>query len=333
MTERPSSEAAAALGPGPILITGAGGFVGRHLTRHLEAGGRTVLGCDRAGVASGDGSLLAWDLGSREPEAPERLADLLADREVAAVVHLAGQSSAGASFDDPAGTVAANLLGTLELLEGLRALTARGRPVPRALVIGSAEEYGAAASEDGCREDDPVLPISPYGTSKAAATQLTVQYHHRFKLPVIPIRPFSHTGPGHDDRFVFPSFAAQIAAIEAGRGEPVLRVGNLSPARDFLDVRDVVAAYRTLLDGGEPGTVYNVCSGSTLTIRDGLEILLGFSSAPVRVEPDPARQRPVDIPVLVGDPSRLREATGWTPRVEFRDTLGDLLEAARRHVT
>jgi GDP-4-dehydro-6-deoxy-D-mannose reductase len=249
------------------------------------------------------------------------------------VVHLAGQSSAGASFDDPTGTVDANLLGALELLEALRALGSRGRPVPRALLIGSAEEYGAAARAEGCREDDPVLPISPYGTSKAAATQLTVQYHRRFGLPVIPARPFSHTGPGHDERFVFPSFAGQIAAIEAGRAEPVLRVGNLAPARDFLDVRDVVAAYRALLDRGEPGVIYNVCSGSTLTIRDGLEILLGSSTATVRVEPDPARQRPVDIPVLVGDPSRLREATGWTPRVDFRDTLGALLEAARRHVT
>ena len=204
---------------------------------------------------------------------------------------------------------------------------------PRAVLVGSAEEYGAAAGPSPCREDDPVLPISPYGTSKAAATQLCRQYHRAFGLPVLAVRAFAHTGPGQDDRFVFPSFAAQLAAIEVGRAEPVLRVGDLSPARDYLDVRDVVRAYRDLLREGEPGEVYNVCSGSALTIRDGLEILLGLSSADVSVEIDSARLRPVDIPRLVGDPGRLRVATGWSPRLDFRDTLRDLLEAARRDLT
>lgn len=315
-----------------VLITGGGGFVGRHLAAHLIAEGRRVVPLDRAGTAAPDPELVAWELGARADGA-DALATLLREREIGAIVHLAGQSSAGASFADPVGTFAANVQGSLEVLEAVRSLAAAGETAPRTLMIGSAEEYGAAARPDGCREDDPVAPISPYGSSKAAATQLAVQYHRSFELPIIAVRPFSHTGPGHDERFVFPSFAAQIAAIEAGRSEPVLRVGNLSAARDFLDVRDVVRAYEALLATGTAGTIYNVCSGSTLTIADGLEILLGLSTAKVRVEPDPSRQRPVDIPVLVGDPSRLREATGWTPRVVFGETLGELLAAARRKLS
>jgi GDP-4-dehydro-6-deoxy-D-mannose reductase len=157
-------------------------------------------------------------------------------------------------------------------------------------------------------------------------------YHQSFGLPVVAVRAFNHTGPGHDRRFVFPSFAAQIAAIEAGHAEPVLQTGDLSPARDFLDVRDVVAAYLGLMDRGENGRIYNVCSGSTLTIGDGLEILLGLSGAAIEVVPDPSRMRPAEIPRLVGDPSLLSKTTGWQPVHAFHDTLRDLLEAARRQL-
>lgn len=317
-----------------MLITGAVGFVGRHLAAALAADGVPWLGLDRpaAVAASPAPDLASWQLGEPDEQAPRRLADLIEHRKIRALVHLAGQSSAGASFGDPAGTMHANLLGTLEVLEALRLLADARRPVPTTLVVGSAEEYGAAAPRHGrCQEDQPILPLSPYGTSKAAATLLCRQYWQAFDLPVIAVRAFSHTGPGHDPRFVFPSFAAQIAAIEAGRADPVLKVGDLSPDRDYLDVRDVVRAYRALLGQGEPGAVYNVCSGSSLTIGRGLEILLGLSTAEIRVEADPDRMRPADIPRLVGDPSRLRQATSWSPRIPFTDTLRDLLEAARRN--
>ncbi len=316
-----------------ILVTGARGFVGRHLVARLDRAGTAVVGLDLPGAA-GDGIGHHRALGRGGDQAAAELAELIAAGNHGAIVHLAGQSSAGASFQDPAGTVRANLLGTLEVLEALRLLQSRGVAVPRLLVVGSSEEYGAAALPDRpCREDDPVLPVSPYATSKAAATQLCRQYHRAFDLPVIAVRAFNHTGPGQDERFVFPSFAAQIAAIEAGRSEPVLRTGDLTPARDFLDVRDVVAAYLALLDRGETGHIYNVCSGSALTIREGLEILLGLSGTTIEVVPDPARMRPAEIPRLIGDPTALHEATGWRPRFSFEDTLRDLLESAREKLT
>jgi len=310
-----------------VLVTGAGGFVGRHLAAALAADGIEAVGLDRAG---GGAPTHRHELGTGGPDAAGRLADLLAAGGFDAICHLAGQSSAGASFADPAGTMAANTGGTLEVLEALRLLADRGQPVPRLLAVGSAEEYGGAARPDRpCREDDPVLPLSPYATSKAAATQLTVQYHRAFGLPALAVRAFNHTGPGQGPRFVFPAFAAQIAAIEAGRQPPVLRTGDLSPVRDFLDVRDVVRAYVALLTAGEPGRIFNVCSGSALTIGDGLKILLGLSANPIEVQTDPARLRPVDVPCLVGDPSALQAATGWKPRRTMTETLGDLLESTR----
>ena len=307
-----------------VLVTGALGFVGRHLVTSLQADGVKTDTLDRPGT----GAQHSLELGSGDPSA---MTDLLQAGCYDAVYHLAGQSSAGASFQDPAGTVRGNLLGTLEILEAARHLADSDRPIPRLLLVGSAEEYGAATPADRpCREGDPVMPISPYGTSKAAATQLACQYHQRFDLPVIPVRAFSHTGPGQDERFVFPAFAAQIAAIEAGRQEPVIRTGNLNPERDYLDVRDVVTAYRALVDQAKAGQIYQVCSGSALTIGQGLEILLGLSGAQVEVVPDPLRMRPADIPRLVGDPGRLKADTGWQPRHLFTDTLRDLLEVARQ---
>ncbi len=216
----------------------------------------------------------------------------------------------------------------LSLLEAVRALPAAERPV--VVVAGSAEEYGAAAGTAPCREDDAVLPISPYAVSKAAQTLLCRQYHRAWDVPVVVARAFSHTGPGQDDRFVFPSFAAQIAAAERGEQAPELWVGNLSAERDFLDVRDVVAAYRALGAGGRPGEVYNICSGRALTIGAGLEILLGAARLPLAVRQDPDRLRPVDIPRLVGDPAKLRRETGWEPVRDFPRTLRELLENARR---
>ena len=233
------------------------------------------------------------------------------------------------SFRDPGDTMRSNLMGTLHLLEGVRALPAGERPV--VVAVGSCEEYGPI--QDTSRpvtEETPCLPISPYGVSKAAQTQLCRQYALSWNLPVVTTRSFSHTGPGHDPRFAFPSFAAQIAAAEAGQGPAEISTGDLSAVRDFLDVRDVVRAYILLQQRGRHGEAYNVCSGKPLTMSEGLEILVGVARRPMTVIQDSDRLRPSDIPWMVGDSGKLRRDTGWTPERKFQETLLELLAEARK---
>ncbi|MCP4574430.1 MAG: NAD-dependent epimerase/dehydratase family protein [bacterium] len=336
---------------GPVLITGSCGFVGLHLVRDLLATGAEVVGVDLLGAAlplpdqvggfertggdlSAPGGVRYTGEAGEFLYRPLDLADgpavtsTLAALEPATVYHLAAQSSAAASFKDPAGTFTANLQGTLHLLEAVRSLPVDVRPA--VLSVGSCEEYGPQPGEPRpLDEATPLNPISPYAVTKAAQSLLCRQYAASWGLHVVVARPFSHTGAGHDTRFAFPDFARQIAAAEvAGQGE--LATGDLSAVRDFLDVRDVTAAYRLLAAAGKPGEAYNVCSGSGLTIREGLNILLAGASCPVTVRTDPARCRPSDTPHLIGDGAKLRDATGWAPVHDIRDTLWGLLEAARK---
>jgi GDP-4-dehydro-6-deoxy-D-mannose reductase len=196
--------------------------------------------------------------------------------------------------------------------------------------VGSCEEYGPQPGEAPLAEDTPPNPISPYAVSKVTQTLLCRQYARSFDLSIVVARAFSHTGPGQDTRFAFPSFARQIAAAEAGRGPDEVVTGDLSAVRDFLDVRDVVAAYRLLVARGAAGAVYNVCSGRALTIREGLEILVRGARRPVTIRTDRARSRPADTPRLVGDNTKLRRDTGWRPERGIEDALLGLLDEARR---
>ena len=262
-------------------------------------------------------------------EDPEPIAQLLNSLRPKMVYHLAAQSSAAVSFRNPGGTFAANVLGTLNLLEAVRALPEAERP--DLLSVGSCEEYGPQTESDyPLREDAALNPLSPYGVSKVAQTLLCRQYFRSYDLPAVMTRSFSHTGPGHDTRFAFPHFARQIAAAEAGVGPAEIVTGDLSPVRDFLDVRDVVAAYRLLLEKGRPGEIYHVSSGKSLTIGQGLEILVGDAKCPVAVRRDEGLCRPSDIPFMVGDNTKLRRDTGWEPEWEINDTLMDLLNEARK---
>ncbi|RKZ16617.1 GDP-mannose 4,6 dehydratase, partial [bacterium] len=181
-------------------------------------------------------------------------------------------------------------------------------------------------------EDSPLNPLSPYAVSKVTQTLLCRQYARSWNLPVVMVRSFSHTGPGQDTRFAFPSFAQQVARAEAGLESPEIATGDLSAVRDFLDVRDVVEAYRLVALKGRAGEIYNVCSGVPLTIEAGLNILLSGSTRPLSTRIDPDRCRPSDTPHLVGDATRLRGETGWAPRHDFKNTLGELLEAARKEL-
>ncbi len=314
---------------GGALVTGALGFVGLHLARGLLQEGRRVTGFGLATDAAPPPGAFHYLAGSMTDAGAVREALDLARPGV--VYHLAAQSSAAASFGDPAGTLAANVLGTLNLLEAVRALPAAERPV--VVAVGSAEEYGPQPGDAPLDEDAPLCPVSPYAVSKAAQTLLCRQYHRAHGVPVVVARPFSHTGPGQSPRFAFPSFARQVAAAEAGRGPAEILTGDLSPVRDVLHVLDVVRAYRLLAARGTPGEVYNICSGTALTMAEGLRILVDAATVPVTVRRDPARDRPADTPRLVGNNRKLREGTGWGPERDAASALLELLAEARKELS
>ena len=314
-----------------VLVTGAGGFVAPHLVELLRAEepGAVLYGTVRpqTSVARGPGvgiTLVEADL--NDPAAALAVMDEVAPERI---VHLAGQSSVHRSWIEPGATLRSNVLGLVNLLDAVRRRGLR----PAVLVVGSAEEYGLALpGEIPLHEDTPLRPSSPYAVSKVAQAALARLYGPAGGMKVVLTRTFHHTGPGRGEAFAESSFARQIAEIEAGLRPAVLRVGNLDSVRDYTDVRDVVRAYWMLLDRGEDGQVYNVCSGRGRTIREMLDALLALSSSRVELRVDPARLRPSDVPALVGDPARLCAATGWAPRVPLEQTLGELLTSWRQRV-
>lgn len=314
-----------------VLVTGAGGFVASHLVESLAAEhpGALVFGTERPGTripAGPGGSVTGMEADLHDPVAVARVVEESApDR----IVHLAGQSSVQRSWAAPGETLQTNVLGLVNLLDEVR----RRGLAPAVLVVGSAEEYGPVpSSEIPITEASPLRPSSPYAVSKVAQGALARLYGPAGGMRIVLTRTFPHTGPRRGEVFAESSFARQIVEIEAGAQPPVLSVGNLDAVRDYTDVRDVVRAYGALLEKGESGVAYNVCSGTGRPIREMLDILLAASAARVEVRVDPDRLRPSDIPVLVGDPARLRAATGWEPRIPLERTLGDLLDFWRGRV-
>jgi GDP-4-dehydro-6-deoxy-D-mannose reductase len=303
-----------------VLVTGVSGFVGPHLARALVASGARVVGLGVEPAPPAGIPLEGWHVADlREPAAVARAVALA---QPDAVVHLAGQSSAARSFEDPAATFEANVTGTRNLLEAARG----GAPMARVLVVGSSEVYGPQPEGSHAGEETPFGPVSPYAASKAEADRLAEAYGQEpHALDVIRVRAFSHTGPGQNPAFVVPGFAQQIAAIESGRAEPVLRVGNLEVVRDLSDVRDVVRAYLALLEHGTRGAAYNVCRGEGVRLTEVVRRLVELARVAIRVEVDLARLRPADILWLVGDPSRIARDTGWHAEISLEQTLGDVL--------
>jgi GDP-4-dehydro-6-deoxy-D-mannose reductase len=288
------------------------------VARELAARGARVSGLG-LGAVPADVPLEAWhEVDLRDGAA---LASALAAARPDAVVHLAGQSSAARSFQHPDETFEVNVTGTWWLLDAV----ARAARQARVLVVGSGESYGRQPEGTRATEETPFAPVSPYGLSKAAADALAAAQARGAGLDVVRVRAFGHAGPGQDPRFVLPSLAQQIAAIEAGDGEPVLRVGNLEVTRDMCDVRDVAQAYALLLERGRPGAAYNVCRGEGVRLTDVVGRLVAQARVPLRVEPDPARLRPAELPWLVGDPSAIARDTGWQARIPLERTLGDVL--------
>ena len=306
-----------------ILVTGAGGFVGGHLIATLRARGHEVIPADRAPV-EGDQDTLALDVTD-----PLGVRGAVEFAQPDAIAHLAAQAFVPASLADPDGTFDVNAQGTLHVLEAVRAYADEAGRQPRVLVVSSGDVYGAQPDDAlPLRETTAPLPRSPYAASKVAAEALALAFARSYGVDAVVTRAFNHIGPGQDERFAVVAFAMQIARAAAGGGPRVL-VGDLSPSRDFLDVRDVCEAYALLLEGrGSPGEIYNVCSGTATTMREILRRLIELARVPVEVREDPARMRPADVPVSVGEASKLREATGWAPRIPLVAALRAVYEDA-----
>jgi GDP-4-dehydro-6-deoxy-D-mannose reductase len=288
--------------PRQTLVTGAQGFVGRHLL--AELGDEAVpLQADIT-----DFEALREDIERERPSA---------------VVHLAAQSSVASSWEGEREAWLVNAVGTVNLLAAVRA----AQPEARVLLVSTGDVYGRAA-ELPTPEEAPVRPLSPYAASKAAA-ELAAECARRAEdRDTIVVRPFTHIGPGQSDVFAVGSWTSQIARLEEDGGG-TLRVGNLDVQRDLTDVRDVCRAYGALLDPVVPAATYNVASGTVVRLGDVVELLIGLARRPIAVEQDPARSRPVDIPIQHGDASRLAAATGWRPSIPLEQTLSDALDYAR----
>jgi GDP-4-dehydro-6-deoxy-D-mannose reductase len=297
------------------LVTGVSGFVGHHLVAHLESFGDDVVGCDRA-----DGSVDINDL-----ESVRSVVDRVRPE---VVYHLAGWSDVGGSWAAPVEVFRANAEGTLNVL-----LACAELKVERVVAVSSADVYGIVREDElPITEDTPLRPVTPYAASKVAADYLALQAWLGAKLPVLRVRAFNHLGPGQRPNFVAPALAERIAKNERDGGTSV-PIGNSSARRDFTDVRDVVRAYRLLAERGEPGEAYNVCSGRTVSVGELAERLLTMARQPMTLERNPALERPVDVPVLWGDYSRLHRATGWSPEIALDQTLRDLLDDMRARVS
>ncbi len=297
-----------------ILITGSAGFMGRHLASACAAQGAEVTGWARETVDLLDAAAVKSGLEQLRP-----------DR----IFHLAAKSHIGQSWLNPLDTLQTNISAQVNLFEAVRALGLR----PRIAVAGSSEEYGMIDSKDvPITEETPLKPVSPYAVSKVAQDLMGLQYFKNYGLEIVRLRLFNQTGPGRSEAFVTSAFARQIARIEAGLQDPVVHVGNLAVIRDFTDVRDAASALWLALEKGEPGDVYNICSGEGIAVGGILDLLRRESTVDFRIVPDGDRVRPSDLPVIVGDGSKFKKRTGWLPKISFEQSMKDLLAEWRTHV-
>jgi len=292
-----------------LMVTGLDGFVGRHVKQAVES-----LRDGRFQLVEARGAI--------ELREPATLQQAIEETRPDYVLHLAAQSFVPASVKDPRATYEVNFFGTLNLLQTLKAGGFRGRM----LYVGSAEEYGAVRDEDlPVVESCPLRPRTPYGVSKAAAELLCYQWTQDQGFDIVISRPFNHLGPGQAEHFVVPDFAKQVTEIKLGRREPVLKVGAIDVTRDFTDVRDVVQAYLALMERGESGEAYNVCSGREFSIREILEELIRLAEVECRIIVDNARLRAVERKRNRGSFEKLAKCTGWNPRITLTESLRDVL--------
>ena len=315
------------------LITGITGFAGSHLADYLlsdhpevEVFGTRRWRSRMENVEHlGDRvTLVECDLNDASA-----VSATLAEIRPQLIFHLAAQSFVPTSWRAPAETLTTNIVSQTNLFEAMRSLELDCT----IQIAGSSEEYGLVLPDEvPITEDNPLRPLSPYAVSKVAQDLLAYQYFKSYGLRTIRTRGFNHTGPRRGEVFVTSNFAKQIASIEAGLQDPVIRVGNLSSQRDFTDVRDTVRAYWLAVQKGTPGEVYNIATGKAITIRELLDKLLALSDAEVELEVDPDRLRPSDVEILLGDYSKLEGDTGWQPKIPLETTLRDTLDYWRGRI-
>lgn len=316
-----------------VLITGITGFVGSHMAEFALAQGATVVGACR--WRSNPENLLSIRARVQLVESDLRdqssTTEMLATAQPDVIFHLAGQSQVMTSWHAPAETLHTNIIGQAHLLEAIRH---RGAPFPKVLVVGSSEEYGLVKEADlPVTERHELSPLSPYAVSKVAQDMLAYQYFRSYGIPCLRVRAFNHDGPRRGEVFVTSAFARQIAEIELGQRAPVIRVGNLKARRDYTDVRDMVRGYWLLAEQGRPGEVYNLCSGQSHAIQEILDFFLAQATVKnIRVEEDPARLRPSDLPNLFGSAAKAQAETGWQPQISFAQMLLDVLNYWRDRV-
>lgn len=252
--------------------------------------------------------------------------NLLSDVNPDYIFHLAAQSSVALSWKNPQLTVDVNIKGAVNVLDAVRECC----PKARVLVIGSGEEYGAVTPEIcPISEDTTAVPQNIYAATKLCQENISIIYAKAYNLDVMAVRAFNHIGVGQSPRFVAADFASQIANIEKGSQPPVIKVGNLSAKRDFTDVRDIVRAYSMIIEKGKSGEIYNVGSGNAVKISDILDTLLSFSNEKIAVEVDESKFRPIDIPLIEADITKIKRDTGWEPQIDIKQTLSEILDSFR----
>lgn len=303
-----------------ILITGSEGFAGQHLWKELAANGYEIYGTTfhlpEAGLPV---NIFVCDISSKE-----QISSVVKKIMPDAIFHLAGWSSPGSSYTYPQKTFEVNVIGTINLLESIREIE---NYHPRIIAIGSSAEFGVVPQDKLPITEDTLLnPNSPYGISKVSTWFVCKQYVNSYKMDIIYATPFNHTGPGQLPGFLAPDIASQIALIEKGEKEPEILTGDLSPKRDILDVRDVVRAYRLLMEKGITGERYLISTGKSVPVNQVVDTLLSLSKIKITHKIDPSKMRPTDIPDQYGDSKKIFDLTSWKPEFSLEKTLEDLLD-------
>jgi GDP-4-dehydro-6-deoxy-D-mannose reductase len=309
------------------LITGITGFAGSHLADYLlaehpdvEVWGTCRWRSRMDNVEHLEGRIKLVECELRDAAAVSRTLEKVRPDYI---FHLAAQSFVPTSWIAPNETLVTNITGQTNLFEAVRSLELD----PVIQIACSSEQYGLVHRDEvPIQETNPLRPLSPYAVSKVAQDLLAYQYFQSYGLKAVRTRGFNHTGPRRGHVFVTSNFCSQVAAIELGLREPVIRVGNLDAVRDFTDVRDMVRAYWLAVTRGKPGEVYNIATGVGIRIGDMLDKVISLARVEVKVETDPERLRPSDVAILIGDASRFRADTGWEPRIPFEQTIADLLD-------